>query len=218
MNRRSVVERDDSKVTIAELRNSAPKSIAVGILPLDPNRIFNYGDAPFPTQVGSLPENFGLEALGEEVAGHRHKVPLTSLATSRGPRPRGRRNWAMVRGRSARVTVVDVLPGARFEDGGTCSPWILDRVWRACVRVRRLGSSSDVDGFRVETRRWLLIEPIAPLSHRYKRELVASPPVHEREPATRRPPPQRQTPSHRDSLFASSSSERALRAAALVAL
>jgi hypothetical protein len=54
VDRHSVIERDNSKVTIADVGDTRPESISVVVLALDANRILDNGDAPFSPQIRPL--------------------------------------------------------------------------------------------------------------------------------------------------------------------
>jgi len=70
VDRRSVIEGDDSKVTIPQFRDARPESISVVILTLDAKRILEDRDTPLTPQVRSLAKDDCLEILSESVIGH----------------------------------------------------------------------------------------------------------------------------------------------------
>jgi hypothetical protein len=70
VDRHLIVERNDPKVTVAQLRHARPESIAVPLLGLDADWVLKDRDAPLAAQVRSLTKNLGFEILGESVIGH----------------------------------------------------------------------------------------------------------------------------------------------------
>ncbi|MDP1860631.1 MAG: hypothetical protein Q8K82_18290 [Gemmatimonadaceae bacterium] len=70
MNRRLVVERDDSEHPPIQLGHRGPKSPAIALLPLYSDGFLYYPDAPLTTQIRALPEDLLFEVRREPVLGH----------------------------------------------------------------------------------------------------------------------------------------------------
>jgi hypothetical protein len=82
VDRSLVFERHDSKLTIAELRNTGSETKSIFVLAFNVDRASNHGDAPLAPWIGTLPKNLGLEVLRESIVGHADKARNTRRAAS----------------------------------------------------------------------------------------------------------------------------------------
>ena len=62
-----VVESHDAEVAAAQFRDGSPETIPVVLLALNPQRLLKHANAPFPLQIGSLPQHFAFEVICEAV-------------------------------------------------------------------------------------------------------------------------------------------------------
>ena len=65
-----VLQGDDPQDSVPKLFNTTPESGSVSFLALNPDRIFQYLDAPFLLKIRPFPQNFILKICGVLVACH----------------------------------------------------------------------------------------------------------------------------------------------------
>lgn len=66
----AIIQSNNPKVSVLQLRNNAPEAVSIPFLPFDSERLLDDPDAPLLLQVGSLPHDILDEVPGECILLH----------------------------------------------------------------------------------------------------------------------------------------------------